>query len=739
MRQGLATEFLISPRVVLAFIVAAGCILALGAELFSFPWTVVSTTMLLVIVLAGIATVVTLIVDKSPLLARWLTVLALSFLVHACGLWLHLPGALVWAVIPVSFAACLVDLRAAAIMAVVESAAVLVLAQLPGLGAEAATAPAAIVAIWAILLAMVAITHETRRQITWYADYFQHAYRLLDEALDHRAELVQTLDDLAHANRQLALLNKRVVALQSIAEEAQEAKTRFVARVSHEFRTPLNMIIGLTDLLAEKPEIYDASPSPRMRDALRIVQRNSQHLSDMVNDVLDLSRIETDHIVLHRERVAIQEIVEVAVEAVRPLVENKRLALRIEIAANVPEVYCDRTRIEQVVLNLVSNAVRYTDRGCIQIKASRQAQYVCVHVADTGHGIAPQDRERIFEPFSQGTSAIWRDKGGTGLGLSISKKFIELHDGRIWVESEVGAGTTFAFELPISPPLADFDTFQASARPGHKIQEDWIWHERKSRPNLGDSHLKPRIVVCEETGDLFHTIQHFSDEVEFVDTRGRAEAIDALRQAPAHALLLNMSNIADLQFWTGAIPRESKGTSIVGCSVQHSLARARALGLIGQIIKPITRTALAQMLQRLAPPVRRVLLVDDGIDELEMLSQMLWAYDGALEVVTAHDGAEALQRLRTERTNPPDLMLLDIVMPGMDGWQVLEAMASDDCIPKVPTFFVSAQDPYDRPPRSSFMLLATEDGLSLRQLLRCSLAVSSYLLQPEGKSDPALE
>jgi CheY-like chemotaxis protein len=192
----------------------------------------------------------------------------------------------------------------------------------------------------------------------------------------------------------------------------------------------------------------------------------------------------------------------------------------------------------------------------------------------------------------------------------------------------------------------------------------------------------------------------------------------------------------------GAIPRESKGTSIIGCSVQHSLARARSLGLIGQIIKPITRTNLAQALQRLSKPVKRVLIVDDGIDELELLSQMLWAYDEALEITTARDGREALQKLcasGSDQSDLPDVMLLDIVMPGMDGWQVLEAMAGDDSIPKVPAFFVSAQDPYERPPRSNFMLVATEEGLSLTQLLRCSLAVANFLLQPEGKSDPALE
>lgn len=735
MRSKSDTEFLTSPLVVMAALTAIVCVLSLAAEIFVYPWTVVSAAMVLVILLAAAATAVALLAGNHPFAARWLTVLSIVFVVHTAGLWLPVGSTLVWAALPTAYAACLLGIRAAAVVAAGESAAIVLLAQVLGTPADAA--PAALFAIWAIFLAMVAITHETHRQITWYAGYFQQAQRLLAEAFDHRAELSQAMDNLAHANRQLTLLNKRVVALQEIAEQAQEAKTRFVARVSHEFRTPLNMIIGLTDLLAEKPEIYDATLSPRMRDALHIVHRNSQHLSDMVNDVLDLSRIETDHVALHRERVSIREIIEVAVEAIRPLLENKRLALRVEIGDNVPDIYCDRTRIEQVVLNLVSNAVRYTDQGHILIGAVRQAQFVHVHVTDTGQGIAPRDLQSIFEPFSQGTSAIWRDKGGTGLGLSISKQFIELHDGRIWVESEVGVGTTFRFELPISSPIEQIIASSAGPAAGQKIQEDWIWYERRSSPKLPEAHLRPRLVVHDAAGDLFDCIERFSGDVELITVRSRADVVAALQQAPAHAVLANLENIAELDSWVGTIPDHSKGTPIIGCSVQNSLAHARSLGLHGQLIKPITRLDLAALLQRMPAPVKHVLVVDDGADEIEMLSQMLWACDPALEITAAHDGAEAIRMLQGMCAAPPDLMLLDIVMPEMSGWQVLEAMAADAVVPKVPTYFVSAQDPYDRPPRSSFMAVAAPEGLSLAQLLRCSLAVASFLLQPEGRPDPA--
>ncbi len=723
-------KLLVSPQSVLIAVLTVASLLSVGAQIFPYPWLTTSRIMSLVVFLTAIAILGAVLTNWKPAVGRWFTILALSLTVHLCGWWLHFPGSLVLAVIPTAFAAILIGLSAAAVTASGESLLVLWLAQMPGAVPDPATTPAALLAIWVIFAAVFAAFYGIRQEARWFADYFAQAQGRLEEARAHRADLMQTLDDLAHANRQLALMNHRVIALQRIAEEAQKAKTSFVARVSHEFRTPLNMIIGLTDLIVEKPEIYDASLSPRMRDALRIVHRNSQHLSDMVNDVLDLSRLETDHLVLHRERLALQEIVEVAVEAVRPLLESKKLALCIEIEEDVPEVYCDRTRIEQVVLNLLSNATRYTDQGQITIGATRRAQTVCVRVTDTGQGIAPADRERIFEPFAQGTSSIWRDKGGSGLGLSISKQFIELHGGRIWVESREGIGTTFAFELPISSPI---DNLENATGLGHQVPEEWLWHERRSRPKLPDSHFRPRIVVCDETGDLCTVLHHFSDDIELVETRKRIEAAAALQQAPAHALLLNLSSLAELHSWVGTIPKESKGTPIIGCSVPRSLGHARARGLLGQIIKPITRTDVAHTLQSLGTSVKRVLVVDDGPDEVALLCQMLWAYDASLEIVTAQNGKEALERLHA---NPPDLMLLDIVMPEMDGWQVLEAMADSDEIPKTPTFFVSAQDPYERPPRSSFMALATEEGLSLTQLLRCSLAVSDLLLQPDGTPDP---
>jgi len=721
------TELRISPRLVFAALVVLGGLLFFGVEMLAYPWQAVNRVISFFLLLFALSMVGWLLVDWKPLLGRWFAILALATMVHLADRWLNVPGSLAWAAIPTALAVPLIGLSAGAITALCESILILALAGYPAVGLDPSSAAVAIVAIWAIFGAMYAVHYPMHQRSVWLSGYFEQAQRFLEEARNRRAELEQALDDLAYANRQLALMNERVTALRLIAEEAQKAKTRFVARVSHEFRTPLNMIIGLVDLMIESPEMYDVSLSPRMREDLRTVHRNCEHLSDMINDVLDLTRIEGDRLVLHRERVDIGGIIESAVEAVRPLLESKQLALDISIPENLPEVYCDRTRIEQVILNLMSNAARYTREGGITVAVAREDQRVVVSVTDTGPGIPPEDVGRIFEPFCQGTSDLWRDKGGSGLGLSISKQFVELHGGRMWVESELGAGTTFTFHLPISAPIASV------SRPGHQIREDWIWRERRSRPSFPESHYKPRMVVCDEAGDLCALLRRYSDEVELVDARDSLQVTRALKEGPAHAVILNTAAFEDLWSLVEALGPDTSGMPVIGCSVPRGVERAIALGALGHLTKPVTRADLKRAIQAVGSPVRRVLVVDDDPDALRLFSRMLHVCDGTLEVVSASSGLEALDQLRRE---PPDLVLLDIVMPDIDGWQILELMTRGEEIPWVPVFFVSAQDPTDDPPRSEFLLVTMDGGLSLSRLFHCSLEISKLLLQPEGSPDP---
>lgn len=662
------------------------------------------------------------LIDRwKPWVGRWFIVVLLVAVVGLANRWQAVPGTMALMAIPAGLAMALIGLPAATVTALGETVLLLLLPRAVAADVDRAAIGVALVAIWATLGMMYAVHRPAHQVAGWAWAYYQRARGLLEEARDRKAELEQALDDLAHANRQLALAGERLGGLRLIAEGAEKTKAAFVAKVSHEFRTPLNMIIGLVGLMVESPEVYGQEIPPAMVQDLRIVRRNCEHLSSLVNDVLALSQAEAGRMALHRERVDLAEVIDGALAIVRPLVEKKGLSLQVKIPADLPEIYCDRTRVRQVILNLASNATRFTGEGGITIRAMAQDQHVVVSVADTGPGILPEDAERIFDPFCQGTGDLWRDKGGSGLGLSISKQFVELHGGRIWLESEPGIGTTFSVELPISPPM------EHVVRPGHQIREDWVWLKRASRASLSDAHHKPCVVVCDETGDLYPAFTRYFDEVEFVDTRGLAEAARVLQQCPAHAVVLNTASPDDLWSLVERARIEMPDTPVIGCSVPLQVGRALEAGAVDYLTKPVTRADLEGAMQVVGKPVGHILVVDDDPDVLQLFTRMLRACDGTLEVTAASSGEQALDELCSK---PPDLVLLDVVMPEMDGWQVLALKDRDEMMRDIPVVLVSAQDPREQPLTSQALVATMGSGLSLNKLLRCSLGISALLLQP---------
>jgi PAS domain S-box-containing protein len=231
-----------------------------------------------------------------------------------------------------------------------------------------------------------------------------------------------------------------------LAEEANQAKSRFLANMSHELRTPLNAILGYAELMLDS--IY-GEPTEKMRAVLERLQSNGRHLLGLINDVLDLSKIEAGQLTLSLNDYSLSDLVHGVVSAVEPLAAEKRLAFTAKVAPDLPVGHGDERRLSQVLLNLVGNAIKFTDKGEVSIRASATNGAFTVAVCDTGPGIPAADQAKIFEEFQQADSSITRKKGGTGLGLSIAKRIIEMHGGRIWVESEPGKGSTFCFTLPV--------------------------------------------------------------------------------------------------------------------------------------------------------------------------------------------------------------------------------------------------------------------------------------------------
>ncbi|MBN1995128.1 MAG: hybrid sensor histidine kinase/response regulator [Anaerolineae bacterium] len=718
--QNLDAELRPSSKLVAFLLMCA----ALAVSLIGDTWLGESEwqkVLLFGLLLYSAAGVVWLLDEWRPQVGGWGAVMALVVVSNVGLFWLGVPGFLTLLTIPVVVAAVLLGLLAATITAVGQTVVLLLLYSAAPFPVNLPTTVTILIGVWFTLGLVIYVYHSMYQIVQWSWEHYQQAQDSLEEARDRKVELEQALEALALANRELVLLNERVANLRLLAEEAQKAKTAFVAKVSHEFRTPLNMIIGLTDILIEKPEVVYGNklPAPLLED-LKIVHRSCEHLSSMVNDVLDLSQTELGRLTLHREWVDLAQEINAAVTVVQPLLEKKDLSLQLTLPNGLPQVYCDRTRIRQVILNLVSNAARYTDTGGITIGVVQQGRFVTVNVTDTGSGIAPEDAQKIFDPFFQVRDNLWREQEGSGLGLSISKQFVERHDGEIWLESKRGVGSTFAFKLPISPAMG------LAAGPARWVDDDWVFRERTSWPKVSPSPYKQRVVLCDETGDLYPLFTTYADDIEFVDAQNLSQTRQELQECPAHAVILNSISPNHLKIMVEQARQEIPDTPIIGCSLPPRADHALKSGAIGRLIKPVRQSNLEEAIQKIDSPVKRVLVVDDAPDVVQLFSRMLHIYDDTLEIITAADGKEALHQLRAHL---PDLVLLDIILPDVDGWQVLANKAQDEAIKDIPVIVVSAEDLVEQT-KSEVLLATMGAGLSVSQVLRCSLQLSELLFEP---------
>lgn len=266
------------------------------------------------------------------------------------------------------------------------------------------------------------------------------------ETKDSQPEVSALQAELAAARQALAQTKKQL-------EDADKLKSEFIATISHELRTPLNSIIGFAKLLLNQK----LGPLNEVQHTdLSVIYNSSQHLLSLVNDILDLSKIEAGKMRLDREWVSVEEIIVGVIASMYILIEGKPIELREEIEPNLPQIYVDRGRIRQVVLNVLSNAAKFTDAGSITMRVHRLngdgREFVAFGIKDTGIGIAPEDMDKVFEAFRQVDSSVARRAEGTGLGMPISRRLVELHGGQLWVESQVGQGSSFYFTIPVQPP-----------------------------------------------------------------------------------------------------------------------------------------------------------------------------------------------------------------------------------------------------------------------------------------------
>jgi signal transduction histidine kinase len=259
-------------------------------------------------------------------------------------------------------------------------------------------------------------------------------------------ELVETFADQAVIAIENVRLFDEIQDKSRQLEEASQHKSQFLANMSHELRTPLNAILGYTELMADGAY---GEPSEKMLGILQRLEANGRHLLGLINDVLDLSKIEAGQLELELSDYTVQDIAQTVRSTLEPLAADKKLAFKVEVAPKLPSGRGDGRRLTQVLINLVGNAIKFTDAGAVAIEAEAKDGSFYVSVRDTGPGISTADQAKLFQEFQQADNAITKKKGGTGLGLAISKRIIEMHGGKIWVESQLGQGSTFAFKLPV--------------------------------------------------------------------------------------------------------------------------------------------------------------------------------------------------------------------------------------------------------------------------------------------------
>jgi len=269
------------------------------------------------------------------------------------------------------------------------------------------------------------------------------------------ADLTAIQQRVANLEEELAQTKRELVEAKTQLREADKLKSEFIATVSHELRTPLNSILGFAKLLL-KQKIGPLNPI--QQTDLSVIYDSAQHLLSLVNDILDLSKIEAGKIRLDAEWISVEEIIVGVMASTYILIEGKPIELKEEIESNLPKVYVDRGRIRQAVINILSNAAKFTDVGSITMRVRKitknEQEFVCFSIKDTGIGIAAEDMDKVFEAFRQIDSSVARRAEGTGLGMPISYRLVSLHGGELWVESQVGHGSTFSFTIPLKPPAS---------------------------------------------------------------------------------------------------------------------------------------------------------------------------------------------------------------------------------------------------------------------------------------------
>ena len=503
-------------------------------------------------------------------------------------------------------------------------------------------------------------------------DAFQELQHQNQELLRALEEIRSRQAELTRLNRELEDTNRGVVALYAELDEkadhlrrADELKSRFLSNMSHEFRSPLNSILALSGLLLNRT---DGGLTPEQDQQAQYIKKAARDLLDLVNDLLDLAKVEAGKVEAKPLEFRVADLFAALRGMLRPLLLNQSVELVFEDVDNIPPMFSDEGKISQILRNFISNALKFTERGEVRVSARVAADnQVIFSVADTGIGIAPEDQERIFQDFAQVDHPIQRRVKGTGLGLPLSRRLATLLNGEVAVRSQMGAGSTFSVRLPLR----------------YELPREFGLAVKIS--NAAEAGGLP-VLILEDQPEMMMMYRGYLKNSGFhvIPAATIREAQEALDNVRPRAIILDVVLRSEDAWRLLAQLKQDPGTSDIPVMIVSTIedqAKGFHLGADDYILKPVEQALLLERLRNLvhrtSPP--RILIIDDDERDRYLLRQQFRQTNFVIQEASA--GGEGIGEAAKER---PDAIILDLTMPGMSGFDVLEALKRDGATRDIP-------------------------------------------------------